>query len=430
MTGEARRPQRAHTWVTPKIFADLADPQPGVAAFFDHYADWFDRVDEVVVTFCAGNGDHVLAYPGTGHGATRFDWGRYNSYVGTAVSTRDHNGHWLRVAREDRVIAGNPYHAGPAFVLSEQPMDYATLAAIYRSFRDEARRRGIPLVLLEYLEPGSEFCACVWKTERHPEAASGWVDAGGNIAPGLLDVAAVLDADTEVYAAYPSGIPAGEPVERFAARQIAAFVADFGLDGITLGNQFGLIGIWHPEHAVQSTPERRASVTRFFTRLRELLDAGAGAGTGAGAGAGARIYWQDSFWPVEVEQDVWGMTDEAYAALSGIVVSNFAVLAREDNIAESARSKIALRDRLGGELEIIYSLDFVDPWYWYRVYLDSPHFWHRQRAVYGELSGMLDGVMFFANDTFGHFVMPDPLGTTLALLPRRAADRHADASRP
>lgn len=419
MSVEARRAQRAHTWVTPKIFADLTDPRPGVAAFFDHYADWFARVDEVVVTFCAGNGDHVLAYPGEGHETTRFDWGRYNSYVGTAVSTRDHNGHWLRVAREDRVIAGNPYHAGPAFVLSEQPMDYATLGGIYRAFRDEARRRDVELVLLEYLEPGSEFCACVWKTERHPEAASGWVDAGGNIAPGLLDVAAVLDADAETYASYPGGIPAGEPVERFAARQIAAFVADFGLDGITLGNQFGLIGIWHPEHAVESTPERRGAVTRFFTRLRALLDADAG-----------RIYWQDSFWPVEVEQDVWGMTDEAYAALSGIVVSNFAVLAREENIAESARSKIALRERLGGELEIIYSVDFVDPWYWYRVYLDSPHFWHRQRAVYGELSGMLDGVMFFANDTFGHFVMPDPLGTTLALLPRRAADAHADASRP
>lgn len=421
MSGSRLRPQRAHTWVTPKIFADLGDPAPEVAAFFDHYADWFGRVDEVVVTFCAGNGDHVLAYPGAGHESTCFDWGRYNSYVGTAVSTRDHNAQWLRVAREDRVIAGNPYHAGPAFVLSEQPMDYATLAGIYAAFRDEARGRGIPLVLLEYLEPGSEFCACEWKTGRHPEAASGWVDAGGNIAPGLLDVAATLDADAHTYAAYADGIPAGEPVERFAARQIAAFVADLGLDGITLGNQFGLIGIWHPEHAVEVTPERRAAVTRFFTRLRELLGDG-------------RIYWQDSFWPVEVEQDVWGMTDAAYASLSGIIVSNFAVLAREENIAQSALSKIALRERLGTDLEVVYSLDFVDPWYWYRVYLDSPHFWHRQRAVYGELSGMLDGVMFFANDTFGHFVMPDPLGTTLALLPRRAdaperAEGPVDASR-
>ncbi|WP_067195331.1 hypothetical protein [Microbacterium sp. XT11] len=417
MSGSAVRPQRAHTWVTPKIFADLADPAPGVAAFFDHYADWFGRVDEVVVTFCAGNGDHVLAYPGPGSGTARFDWGRYNSYVGTTVSTRDHNAHWLRVAREDRVIAGNPYHAGPAFVLSEQEMDYDTLAAIYGAFRDEGRRRGIPLVLLEYLEPGSEFCACEWKTRRHPEAASGWVDAGGNIAPGLLDVAAVLDADAEAYASYPQGIPHGEPVERFVARQIAAFVADFGLDGITLGNQFGLIGLWHPEHAVASTPERRAAVTRFFTRLRGLFDRDP-----TEDGRVRRIYWQDSFWPVEVEQEVWGMTDEAYASLSGIIVSNFAVLAREENIAESALSKIALRERLGTDLEVIYSVDFVDPWYWYRVYLDSPHFWHRQRAVYGELSGMLDGVMFFANDTFGHFVMPDPLGTTLALLPRFRAD--------
>ena len=398
------RPQRAHTWVTAKIFDDLRDPTPGVAAFFDHYAAWFSRVDEVVVTFCAGNGDHILAYPGQEHADTTFDWGRYNSYVGTATTPRRHNAHWLRVAREDRVIAGNPYHAGPAFVLSEQPMDYAVLAGIYRAFREEAAARGIPLVLVEYLEPGSEFCACEWKTHRHPEAASGIVDAGGNLAPGLLDVAATLSADAHVYAAYPSGIDEGEPVERFVARQTAAFVDDFGLDGVTLGNQFGLIGLWHPEHAVTPTDERRAAITSFFVRLRRLL-------------GDRRVYWQDSFWPVEVEQHQWGMTDEAYAALSGIVVSNFAVLAREENIEASALSKIALRDRLGGDLEVIYSLDFVDPWYWYRVYLDSPHFWHRQRATYGDLREKLDGVMFFANDTFGHFVMPDPLGTTLALLP-------------
>jgi hypothetical protein len=27
-------------WVTPKVFADFADPRPEVKSFFDHYADW------------------------------------------------------------------------------------------------------------------------------------------------------------------------------------------------------------------------------------------------------------------------------------------------------------------------------------------------------------------------------------------------------
>lgn len=401
------RPQRAHTWVTPKIFDDLADPVPGVRAFFDHYADWFARVEEVVVTFCTGNGDHVLAYPGPGSDDTVFDWGRYNAYVGTHVRPRDHNAHWLHVARENRVIAGNPYHAGPTFVVSEQRLGYALLAGIYRAFREEAGVRGIPLVLLEYLEPGSEFCACVWKTERHPEAASGVVDAGGNLAPGLIDVAARLHADAHRYAAYPDGITEGEPVALFAARQIAAFVDNFGLDGVTLGNQFGLIGLWHPEHALEPTPARRSAVTDFFQNLRVLV-------------GDRRVYWQDSFWPVEVERESWGMTDEAYAALTGIVVSNFAVLAREQNLEASAASKIALRERVGEALEVLYSVDFVDPWYWYRVYLDSPALWHAQRAAYARLRDRLDGVMFFGNDTFGHFVARGPLETTLALLPEAA----------
>lgn len=403
MTG---RVQRAYPWVTPKIFDDLERPHERVAEFFDHYADWFARVDEVVLTFCASNGDHVLNYPGREAWDERFDWGRYNSYVGTEVRPLDHNRHWIEKARENRVIAGNPYHAGPTFVLSEQHLDYRRLAGLYAAIRSEAERRGIRLVLLEYLEPGSEFCACVWKTERHPEAASGIVDAGGNLAPGLIDVATTLAADPHRYAAYPGGIPEGEPTSDFIAAQVGAFVDDLGLDGVTLGNQFGLIGLWSPEHAYEPTPERRAAITRFFTGLRDRL-------------GDRRVYWQDSFWPVETETEAWGMSDEAYAALDGIIVSTFAVLVREGMMAANLESKLSLRERLGGRPEVIFAVDFVDPWYWYRVYLDSPHFYHQQRAVYGGRRDEIDGVMFFANDTFGHFVMPDPLSSTLALLPGR-----------
>jgi len=50
-----------------------------------------------------------------------------------------------------------------------------------------------------------------------------------------------LHPDDHIYAAYPDGI--GD----FVAAQTAAFVEDFGLDGILLGNKFGLLGFWHSD---------------------------------------------------------------------------------------------------------------------------------------------------------------------------------------
>ena len=404
-------PLEACLWLTPKVFDDLTDPVPGIEAFFDHHAAWCAG-RPVTVVFCAGNGDHVLNYAGPGTRDAAFDWARYNCFAlddtGPAGITRRHNANWLARVREGGERSANPYSAGPMFVLSEQPMDYHVLAGIYAAIREVAERRGLDVTLLEYLEPGPEFCRSEWKTERHPEVAAATADAGGHVVPGVVDVTLPLAADPRPYAAYPDGIPAGLPAGDFVAAQTAAFVADFALDGILLGNQFGLVGFWRPQNAPPVTPARAAGVERFFRRLRDAM--------------GRRlVYWMDTYWRAEIERDVWGMTNAAYRTLDAILVSTFAVIVERTEVVPNVASKAALRAADGSGPRVLFGLDFVDPWYWYRTHLDDRRTYLFQREVLADHADLVDGVSFFANDTFGHFVPHGPLGETLDVV--RVADR-------
>jgi len=399
----ARR-QQVCLWLTPKIFRRLAEPAARVAEFFDHYAAWIDAVDELVLVVCAGNGDHVLNYRGSAGYDDAFDWARYNSYGGSQADPHAHNLDWLRRVREGGELSGNPFCAGPMFILSEEKLTYRLLADIYAALRAEAARRGITMRLLEYLEPGPEFCAATWKTERHPEAAPGAADAGGTMAPGVIDVCSVLSADPREYAAYPGGIASGTVTGDFVAAQAAAFVEGFGLDGIFLGNQFGLLGFWHPDNAPEPTADRRAGISRFFRALREQF--------------GERlVYWMDSYWPAETEITAWAMDPENYLLLDAVMCCNFAVLVEPGRIVPNLVGKSRIRDEAAARglaaPKILYSVDFVDPWYAYLSFLDHKLIYAFQREVYLEYGGRLDGVAFFANDTFGHFVPPGPLDSTL-----------------
>lgn len=394
-------PREVCLWVTPKIFDDVRNPAPGIAAFLDHHASWIDGADLTIV-FCAGNGDHVLDYRGDAGLDDTFDWARYNAYAwdpetgeSLEATIRRHNSNWLDRVREGGERSSNPYSAGPMMILSEQEMDYRTLAGIYTAFRAEAERRGIRMRLLEYLEPGPEFCRSEWKTTRHPEVAAARADAGGHVIPGLVDVTLPLDADDRVYAGWPHGIPGGTLAGEFVARQTAAFVSDFALDGVLLGNQFGLVGFWDPKNAPELTDDRRAGIRQFFTGLRAAL-------------GDKQIYWMDTYWRADVEREAWGMSDECYDALDAIVVSTFAVLVERTEIVPNLVSKAALSART------LYAVDFVDPWYAYRTHLDDLRTYQYQREVLAENRDLVDGVTFFANDTFGQFVPTERLDETLA----------------
>jgi len=191
------------------------------------------------------------------------------------------------------------------------------------------------------------------------------------------------------------------------AAQAAAFVRDFELEGIFLGNQFGLLGFWHPDHAPEPTAQRRAGITRFFRALRTRF--------------GERlVYWMDSYWPAEVEDAAWAMDPENYLLLDAVMCSNFAVLVEPGQIVPNLMSKRRIRDRAEARglraPKILYSVDFVDPWYAYRSFLDHKLIYTYQRETYREHADELDGVAFFANDTYGHYIPHDPLGASLTAM--------------
>ncbi|MGP3979628.1 hypothetical protein [Streptomyces sp. KR80] len=397
-------------WLTPKIFDDLAVPELAIEEFFDHHADWCAS-RHLTVVFCAGNGDHILNYAGDRDEG--FDWARYNCYApaphgnGPAALARAHNADWLERVREGGERSFNPYSAGPMFTLSEQPMDYRLLAGAYDAVRRTAARRGLDVTLLEYLEPGPEFCRSEWKTERHPEVSSAAADAGGHMVPGVIDVTLPLAADDRTYRAFAGGISGGLLAGDFVAAQAAAFTEDFGLDGVLLGNQFGLVGFWHPDNAPELTHDRARDIEGFFVSMRKEMN-------------DRLVYWMDTYWRTDVERSVWGMTDTCYAALDAVLVSDFAVLVERSEIVPNLRSKAALRKPGEAGPRVLLGLDFVDPWYWYRTHLDDRRTYLYQREVLRTEAAYLDGISFFANDTFGQYVPRARLDETLEVV--RAAD--------
>ncbi|MDQ7992870.1 MAG: hypothetical protein AAGC63_15430, partial [Propionicimonas sp.] len=119
-----------------------------------------------------------------------------------------------------------------------------------------------------------------------------------------------------------------------------------------------------------------------------------------------------------------------YALLDGIVCATFAVLAERLNVRPNLAGKLEIARRNGGSPEIVFSTDFVDPWYWYRIHLDDRRHFLFQHEVYRELGAECDGVMFFANDTFGHFVPPEPLAQTLAVVAEANGWARREAAAP
>jgi len=384
-------------WITPKTLPDFNDPLPAVRGFFDHYHTWIENSQQTVIAFATGNGDHILNYRGQGGWDDTFDWARHSCHSASDAGRMNHNLDWLKRCREGGERSYNPALAGPSFILSEQKMNYRKLAGIYQAFREEATRRGVNLRVLEYLEPGPEFCECVWKTQRHPEAALGVVDSPNTA--GALDVTAPLHAEAAAYAAYPNGIQAGTIVGDFVSGQTSAFTADMKLDGVFLGNQFGLIGFWHPDNAPPATPQRREGVRRFFHNMRKAMGS-------------KLVYWMDTYWPADVEMEKWSMSLENYGQLDAVMVSNFSVITERTQVEPNVRSRLRVKEQLGGGPDTLFSVDFVDPWYWYRVYLDERKNYLFQHDMYRKVGKLCQGVSFFANDTFGHWVMPAPLAMT------------------
>lgn len=382
-------------WLTPKIFDSLSQPEDGVRAFFDHHREWFESYERVVVNFCACSGDQILNYSGEGPTDDTFDWARYTAYVGDNAKRRAYNLDWIKQVRDGAECSFNPFQTGPSLILNDEPLSYRKLAGIYKAFRDEAQQRSLDFKLLEYLDPGPEFCYADWKV-RHQEASAAPIDFPGAVVhQGPIDVLNPLHADPRKYASCPEGIAEGMNVGDFIIAQVDHYTRDFGLDGVYLGNQFALPGFWEPDKAPTPTPERRAGIKAFFENLRARL--------------GDRlVYWMDTYWPVETEIEKWAMTLENYADLDAVMISNFAVIVQQNMMAPNIESRIRATEQLGGRPANLFSFDFFDPWYWYRSFQEDKRIYLYQRELYRKYGADCHGISFFANDTYGHYV-PKPL---------------------
>jgi hypothetical protein len=359
--------------VTPKFLRDLTTPRPAIKEFFTYYTTHLPfRTYRVV--FAVGNSDHILGYPGRDGWNTPVPWARYT---------------------EDSLQPRRPGQQLPRVAISQQTLTYRQIAGIVRVFRDEARRAGVRLTILDQLDKNGEFTEIPFKLTTHPEIFSKvWRTAG-------LLIAAPLAADPGPYAAYPSGIPGRTHSGTFIAKQTAAYVRDLGFDGIFLSNQVGTRGHWDPRRAPGYSPKEAREITHFFRLLREHV------GT-------KEIVWWDSTNPVAVEHDRWSVDQAAYRFMDTIAAAGFCVIrSNSEHYRASLESKLAL----GGHPRVTATLDYVEPYYTYNSWRQFPACSSTLKEIAAARWDALEGVFTFGHDERGNFIperLLDRFATLLA----------------
>ncbi len=133
-----------------------------------------------------------------------------------------------------------------AIVYTEQPvrMTYGDLKRIIETLkRVGSDKFGLKLEVGATFDAGPEFAYSEFKYKEHPEINH--AELGGQYIALKADYTVVcswskLNADQEVYAAYPNGIPGGTSFGEFFGRQCASFLPALGFDYIWFSNGFAL----------------------------------------------------------------------------------------------------------------------------------------------------------------------------------------------
>jgi hypothetical protein len=353
--------------VTPKAVADFNQPRPSVERLVAYYRPLIERAGRWIWIWATGNADHALSYPGPeGHDRT-VPWARYSGY---SKEFRQRNA-------EGECVAEN-FCAGPFWIIREDTLSYRQIGAMVSQLREATRAFCPEVKVIEYVDPGPEFCESPFKDEWHPEILTGWA--------GAIDVRAALRPDQRSYAAWPQGIPDGLPVRDFVAGQCRAYCDGLGFDGVYLGNQFGTREWWDPARAPGYSDEEAGLIERWFRTLKETL------------GPDRLVYWMDSYWEVAVEHDRWSVPLSAYRHMDGIVCSAWNVIIHSnEQVRRNVESKLALPDRP----VIFFQVDHLDPWYRYNAidYLRPRYL--RNVEMFHDFVARVDGLKFQANDEWG-----------------------------
>ena len=219
---------------------------------FRQWKPLIDESERVSVMFWAADGSEILDYNGRMEDA--FEWAKW---IGVANPHSNSSG--LPPEQQNIHERPRPYRAGdlPDWTYG----DFRQLLGILRQvFR---RQFGRELRIGATFDPGPEFAVSSFKYERHPEICRGFCLGGKT----FVCCYTKLHADDRAYAAYPDGIPEGEPFGRFLGRQCRRYLSDMGFDYIWLSNGFGFgMETWGATGAIfdgcDFAPEKAEEVRR------------------------------------------------------------------------------------------------------------------------------------------------------------------------
>lgn len=223
-----------------------------------------EAASEVSFVLWVADGSEILEW--RGDMAQSLEWARYIGFCNRAYGVYAAGHH---PPSRDAI----PYAESP------RPMRYADLQEIVAALRAVgAELLGRRITIGATFDPGPEFAESPFKYERHREIIVPQRVSGRPTFP-MADAGATLDADPQSYAAYPKGIPQGEPFALFLGRQIAAFCRDLDFDYVWLSNGFGFSAVaWDylgpGFDGERFLPEARAEQLTRFKRAWEALHSG------------------------------------------------------------------------------------------------------------------------------------------------------------
>lgn len=189
------------------------------------YTQWYALIkncETVSIMFWASDGSEILEY--TGNMDEKMEWGQY---IGTANLTYNPTG--------DDAVSTHKYKYD--YMKNPPVITYGTMKRIVELFKEEGKKilPNAKILVGDTFDIGPEFAVSDFKYKNHTEICTGQtLDRFG-----FVDCTATLHADDKSYAAYKNGIPEGEPLATFLAKQSEVFLKDMGMDFIWLSNGFG-----------------------------------------------------------------------------------------------------------------------------------------------------------------------------------------------
>ena len=178
---------------------------------------------EISVLLWAADGSEILDY--AGRLEDTFEWCRFLGVANLPLIREGEHPSIASTARRQNYMENAPV------------MTYAILKQIVDTFKEEGHRAfpGSTVRVGATFDIGPEFAISDFKYRRHNEICCG--EKLGQL--GFIDATAKLRADDRYYAAYPHGIPEGEPFGRFLGMQANRFLKDLGFDYLWLSNGLG-----------------------------------------------------------------------------------------------------------------------------------------------------------------------------------------------